>query len=383
MLLSESQLSSEELAFLVGKAMLASPKFTRFGIDREHNGYHSASPDDAPILEGFFKKMLDELYDGVYFVNTERRILYWNAAAERLSGYAASEVVGSLCFDNILDHTDSAGCHLCQEGCPLAATMQLRKQLCKRVYLKHKDGNRIAVEVRVSPVMDERGRTIGAVEIFRDAGSDLALESAYRSARELAQKDPLTGLANRRSLSSFVSEQLELFRRSGRRFSVFMVDLDHFKAVNDTRGHATGDRVLAEIARVLLESSREMDLVGRYGGEEFVVVLPNTSLDQAAAIAERVRAELGCRQCGAAPGIPAITASIGVADSCPGDDWESLISRVDAALYEAKQQGRNRVQVSRHLARIDSRRDSVQDFIGTARDGMSGREPIHPAGSSD
>jgi len=134
--------------------MDARPTFTGFGIDREHSRYHHASPDDAPILDGFFKKMLDELYDGVYFVNSERRILYWNAAAERLSGYTAAEVVGSLCFDNILDHTEAEGCHLCHERCPLAATMQSRKQLCKRVFLKHKEGNRIAVEVRVSPVMD-------------------------------------------------------------------------------------------------------------------------------------------------------------------------------------------------------------------------------------
>ncbi len=341
------------------------PKFTGFGIDREHNGYDHASPDDAPILDGFFKKMLDELYDGVYFVNSERRILYWNAAAERLSGYAAAEVVGSLCFDNILDHTDAEGCHLCHERCPLAATMQSRKQLCKRVFLKHEEGNRIAVEVRVSPVMDERGRTIGAVEIFRDAGPDLALESAYRSARELAHKDPLTGLANRRSLSAFVSEQLALFCRSGRWFSVIMVDLDHFKAVNDTCGHSTGDRVLAKVAQVLLKSNREMDLAGRFGGEEFMVVLPNTSLDQAATIAERIRAQIEGRNCGAAPGIPAITASFGVADSCRGDDWESLISRADAALYEAKQQGRTRVHVARHRPNIESRKDSVQGSIRT------------------
>src|SRR5208337_283629 len=341
--------------------MDAHPKFPGFGIDREYHAQDYANPDDIPILDAFFKKMLDELYDGVYFVDTDRRILYWNAAAERLSGYAASEVVGSLCFDDILDHTDSAGCHLCHERCPLAATIETRKQLCKRVFLRHKEGNRIAVEVRVSPVMDDRGRTVGAVEIFRDASSDLALESAYSSARELAQKDPLTGLANRRSLASFVSEQLMLFWRSGRRFSVIMVDLDHFKAINNRFGHTAGDRVLAEIAQVLLESSREMDLAGRYGGEEFVVVLPNTSLEQAASIAERIRAEIQGRNWGAEIGIPALTASLGVADPRPGDDWDSLISRADAALYDAKQHGRNRAHVARHRRQTEPGRDPVQD----------------------
>jgi len=321
--------------------------FTGFGIDREYSGYHDAGLDDAPILDGFFKKMLDELYDGVYFVNLERRILYWNTAAERLSGYTAAEVVGRLCFDNILDHTDFKGCHLCRTRCPLAATMLTKEQLCRRVFLRHKEGHRIAVEVRASPVEDARGHTIGAVEIFRDAGSDLALESAYRSARELAHKDPLTGLANRRSLTAFVSEQLALFSRSGRRFSIIMVDVDHFKAVNDTFGHSTGDRALAEVAQILLESSREMDLTGRFGGDEFVVVLPNTSLEHATKFAERIRGKIEGKHREATIGLPALTASLGVANSCPGDDWESLVSRVDVALYEAKQQGRNRVHVSR------------------------------------
>ena len=340
--------------------MDACPKISGFGIDREYHARDHANPDDIPILDDFFKKMLDELYDGVYFVDTDRRILYWNAAAERISGYAASEVVGSLCHDNILDHTDSAGCHLCHERCPLVATIQTRKQLCKRVFLKHKEGNRIAVEVRVSPVMDERGRSVGAVEIFRDASLDVALESAYCSARELAQKDPLTGLANRRSLTSFVTEQLLLFSHSGRRFSIIMVDLDRFKAVNDSFGHSAGDRVLAEVSDVLLESSRKMDLAGRHGGEEFMVVLPNTSLEQAATIAERIRAEIEGRNWGASIGISALTASLGVAASCPGDDWDSLISRADAALYEAKEHGRNRVYVSRHRPEIEPCRDPVQ-----------------------
>jgi diguanylate cyclase (GGDEF)-like protein/PAS domain S-box-containing protein len=302
--------------------------------------------DVAPVVEDFFKMMLDELYDGVYFVDAKRRILYWNAAAERISGYSASEVVGSYCFDNILDHTDPEGCRLCHDRCPLVATLESRTRICKRVFLKHRDGHRFAVEVRASPVLDDRGRLVGAVEVFRDARAVLALESAYRSARELSEKDALTGLANRRSLASFVAEQLALCRRSGRRFSLMMLDLDHFKRVNDTLGHAAGDQVLAAVATILLDSCREMDLAARYGGEEFTIVLPGATVDRATAIAERVRNLISERLFRPARGSLRLSVSIGVAESVPGDDWDSLISRADGALYVAKLEGRNRVHVS-------------------------------------
>jgi diguanylate cyclase (GGDEF)-like protein/PAS domain S-box-containing protein len=303
--------------------------------------------DAAPVVEDFFKMMLDELYDGVYFVDGERRILYWNAAAERISGYMASEVVGSYCFDNILDHTDSDGCHLCHDRCPVVATIESRNRVCRRVFLKHRDGSRIAVEVRSSPILDAEGRIVGAVEVFRDARAEIALESAYRSAREMAEKDALTGLANRRSLASFVAAQLSLLTQSGRRFSLMMLDLDHFKRINDTLGHAAGDQVLAEVARILLDSCREMDLAARYGGEEFTIVLPNTTVDQAVTIAERIRTQIQERCFDAARGSIKLSISIGAAEACPGDDWESLLSRTDAALYVAKLEGRNRVHVSR------------------------------------
>jgi len=96
------------------------------------------------LLGGFFKKMLDELYDGVYFVDTERRILYWNAAAERISGYSAAEVVGRRCSENILEHADVDGCILCYHACPLVVSIRTRQAVCKRVFLRHRMGHRLA-----------------------------------------------------------------------------------------------------------------------------------------------------------------------------------------------------------------------------------------------
>ncbi len=305
----------------------------------------------AFVLDDFFKRMLDELYDGVYFVTPDRCIVYWNAAAERLSGYSASEVMGSYCFDNILDHTDAEGCRLCHDRCPLVATMESRTRNCRRVWLKHRSGDRIAVEIRTSPVLDERGRLLGVVEVFRDAGADVALESAYRSAREQAQKDALTGLANRRSLTAFVTQQLALLGRSARRFSLMMLDLDHFKSINDRLGHAVGDGVLIAVARILRDSCREIDLAARYGGEEFTIVLPATTTEQARAIAERIRTQVQERRfaidASPEPSPQTLTLSIGIAEAGAGDDWSSLISRADAALYVAKLEGRNRVHASR------------------------------------
>ncbi|MFO0889671.1 MAG: diguanylate cyclase [Isosphaeraceae bacterium] len=298
------------------------------------------------LLGSFFKRMLDELYDGVYFVDVERRILYWNKAAEQISGYAAWEVVGRTCFDNILEHTDADGCSLCHRCCPLVISIRSRKAICKRVSLKHKEGHRVVVEVRTSPVADEGGRIVGAVEVFRDAGAELALESAYRSAREMAARDSLTGLANRRCLTAFVSEQLALGSRSDRRFSLILLDVDRFKEINDELGHGAGDRVLAAIGRAILASCRETDLAGRYGGDEFAIILPGTTLDRASGIAERMRAEIAAWCGGEVAGHPAVTASLGLAESLPDDTWDTMLARADAALYEAKRRGRNRVAVS-------------------------------------
>ncbi len=304
----------------------------------------------SPLLGDFFKKMLDELYDGVYFVNTERRILYWNAAAERISGYSAAEVVGKSCSDNVLEHADADGCILCQHACPLVVSIRTRQAVCKRVYLKHRMGHRLAVEVRTSPVTDDRGRIMGAVEVFRDAGAELALESAYRQARDLAAKDPLTGLANRRFLTSFVAEQLEVGCRADRHFALILLDVDHFKAINDENGHKVGDVVLQRLSDYLRQGVRDMDLVARFGGEEFLILLPGADSRLAGEIAERIRsdvANLGIRispsEVQKAPeGVIRITVSLGVGSVRPGEDPDGVIRRVDEAMYRAKSGGRNR-----------------------------------------
>lgn len=158
----------------------------------------------------------------------------------------------------------------------------------------------------------------------------------------IAHTDELTGLANRRHVLGAAQKELDRIAREPRPFSVLMLDVDHFKRVNDTLGHATGDEVLAGIAETLKLVVRAGDEVGRFGGEEFLVLAYGADTPMAERAAERMREAIAERT---QVGVPKVTASVGVATHVPGESLASLLARADAALYRAKNEGRNRVAV--------------------------------------
>jgi two-component system, cell cycle response regulator len=176
---------------------------------------------------------------------------------------------------------------------------------------------------------------------------DMAAELvAAREAMTLrATRDALTGLLNRGTIVEFLGRELARADREGQPLGVMMADLDHFKRVNDTHGHLAGDAVLREAARRILAGRRVYDLVGRYGGEELLLLAPGCDLEAAASVAERLRAAIGDRPIDTAEGPIAITASWGVTTYTPGSglDPEAVIKAADGALYAAKRAGRDRV----------------------------------------
>ena len=158
---------------------------------------------------------------------------------------------------------------------------------------------------------------------------------------QLSQKDYLTGLYNRRKVTELLEGEIRRASRYDTSFVVIMMDVDHFKAVNDRFGHQAGDRVLAKIAEVTRSSVRATDLVGRWGGEEFVIISPETGLDGGFWLAEKIRSRLESADLGE---IGPTTASFGVAPFVDGDNVEDITARADSGLYAAKQGGRNRVE---------------------------------------
>ena len=180
------------------------------------------------------------------------------------------------------------------------------------------------------------------------------LELANKRLRKLSVTDGLTELFNHRHIHELLHEEFERTKRSGEPMSVVMMDLDRFKQVNDTYGHPTGDVILFETAEILRQTVREIDMVGRYGGEEFIAILPGAGEDDAVHFAERVRAAVAEHVYRDEANEVRMTVSGGVASFPSGhtDHPDLLIKRADEALYAAKEGGRNQIRrASEHLSR--------------------------------
>lgn len=293
----------------------------------------------------FHQLILDNLFDGVYFVDPERRILYWNKGAERITGFLAQEIIGARCQDDILQHVNEAGTSLCKNACPVLHCMKDGRPRQAQVYLHHKDGHRVPVLIRTTPVRDAQGKIIGAVEIFSDNTSLFPVVKRLHRLRMEALTDPLTNIGNRRFLDIKLESVLHEFHQHHIPCGVIFLDLDHFKQVNDAWGHEIGDRVLQMVARTLQQNTRRDDFVGRWGGEEFLLILFDLDEKYLYRIAQKLRVLIAHSELSLPDGKVSVTASFGATMMQDKDTPETLLERVDALLYHSKQAGRNRVTV--------------------------------------
>ena len=204
-----------------------------------------------------------------------------------------------------------------------------------------KDGSVMTGERQVIPHLDADGRVVELLGVTRDISERKILEAELT---RLAATDPVTGVWNRHHGRTLLEAEASRPDRDGRRMSVLMVDIDDFKSINDTHGHQRGDAVLVEVAKRLVGAVRSTDVVVRWGGEEFVILLRDCALNDAVVRAEHLRRRIAD---GVFSGVRTVTASVGAAQLTPGDDLDSWLSRADAALYEAKRAGRNTVVAGR------------------------------------
>jgi diguanylate cyclase (GGDEF)-like protein/PAS domain S-box-containing protein len=294
--------------------------------------------------DSFQRAVLDHLQEGIYFVDRTRTITYWNKAAEKITGFKASEVVGSQCMDNILNHVDESGHHLCFGRCPLAGSLEDGKERQETIYLHHRDGHRVAVDTRVVPFVDDDGRITGAMEIFMESASEALKPNDPQNLDEEAMLDPVTSLWNQHYSYNALKSRLEEAKQFGRRFGVLLIDIDLFGAIRENFGDEISDQVLQMTAATVLNSLRPYDFLSRSADGQFMAMVINTNEGELKHVAERVRVMVEHSSLFRYSDPLKVTVSVGGAMARVEDTAESLLARAGELLDVSREEA-NRVTI--------------------------------------
>lgn len=329
----------------------------------------------------FAIRLMEHLVVPVFVLDPRGRVLIWNRACETLTGIPASEVIGTK------DHW--RGFYETPRPCLADIVLKSERGDLSELYAEHvhsprghvgmsaenwcampRAGSTRYLAIDAGPIYDDLGQLVAVVETLRDITVQKEAQLALQS---LASSDGLTGLANRRTLDSRLEEEFRRARRTRSPISLLMIDIDHFKLFNDALGHQAGDECLKRVARIISEQlQRPGDLAARYGGEEFAVVLPDTPSLGAMAVSTRIATAVAAAAIPhpQSPTAATITLSIGLACCTASKDLEggALVQAADAALYQAKMDGRDRVVAASAFHR--SRPYGAHRLSGTAATGL-------------
>lgn len=296
------------------------------------------------IFEQVFKNLVENTNDVIMVMDATPLeeggpfIVYVNPAFEKLMGYDYADVVGQN--PRILQGKETDKATRQKIRMAMANGERIRTQILNYT----KNGQALWLDINIVPIHNERGKLAYFAAIERDLTEHKMLQSRLEI---LASTDALTGLPNRQAIISKAETEFASARRYNRPLSIVMVDVDHFKSINDQHGHATGDQVLRDVATICQDVLRGSDVIGRIGGEEFVLLLPEAEQKSAEHIAERMRARLAGTKILLQNLELNVTASFGVATIGKKDiTMQDVLDRADEAMYHAKHGGRNQVQTA-------------------------------------
>ena len=291
--------------------------------------------------------LLSHMYEGIYVVDKNRKIIFWNQGSEIITGYKSEEVVQKACYNNILRHVTEDGKELCFNGCPLHDTLATGNINEASVYLHHKEGHRVPVTVKSIPLY-EGDKIVAAIEVFTENNSnskETIIEN--RELKKLLITDELTQIPNRRYLDFHLGNMKKEKDEFDLKFGVLFFDIDLFKNINDTYGHNTGDEILKMVSKTLSSNLRSDDKIGRWGGEEFIAIMHVSKESSLEKIANKLRVLVSKSSYNTEDNLSiSVNVSIGGAIIKDGESIEELIQRADDNMYISKKTGRNKVTVS-------------------------------------
>lgn len=293
----------------------------------------------------FYRELLDSLAEGVYFVDRDRQVRYWNKAAERLSGYAAQEVLGNRSAEKILQHMVMLGGELGVQEYPLAATLEDGRVREAELYLLHKYGYRIPVVVRATPVRDDAGEIVGAAEVFSTCVKDINVLEELEALRKEPLTDKPTGIGNRHFASMALKTLEASCNEYGVPFGILMVEVDRHRMLCERWGQETGGMVLRMVAQTLAKTLRSLDVVCRWSDSVFVLLVSIANEQMLLGMARRQRLLVESSSLDHGGEGISVTASLGGAVSRQGETAADVVARAERQLRKSQEAGGNRAHV--------------------------------------
>jgi diguanylate cyclase (GGDEF)-like protein/PAS domain S-box-containing protein len=275
-------------------------------------------------------------------VDPERRILFWNQGAEKISGHLSQDVVGRCCGEKILAHCDENSKILCGDGCPLLDTMRDGRRRTSDVYLRHKAGHRVAVHLEANPIRDEHGTIIGVAESFFERRY---VPQPDRRLNNVPAVDKGTGLPDQNMVESQLQQCLNEFQEHGVPFCVFQLRVDKLEELRSSRGRDAEEAILRVVSQTLRNLLRPTDVIGQWIDGDFLAIARNCQAHSIGKVARRLEKIASRSEIVWWGDEISATLSVGATSVLPGDSMESLLDRAERALCASVQDGGDRITI--------------------------------------
>jgi diguanylate cyclase (GGDEF)-like protein len=309
-------------------------------------------PEDniLDIFRGATKSLcnnvLNQVQDAVVWLDRDRKVVYWNKAAEQISGREAAAVLGKACFEEPALFVDFAGVNICRDKCPVSMTLKDGAPRALDVYLEHKEGFRTPASLRIMPVLKDNGEIIGAVETFTSTAPKITLPLGLPELEKMGLVETETGIPSKQYLDMTLNTRVEEFQKYGLPFGLIYVDVDGYGKILEKHGRFNASKIVRTVARTLHKNIRFFDIVGRWSTEEFLVVLLNIDEGRLDIVANKLRLLVAESYITTETGMLNATVSMGASLVLRYDTVESLVKRGEQLMMHSKWLGKNRVSMS-------------------------------------
>jgi diguanylate cyclase (GGDEF)-like protein/PAS domain S-box-containing protein len=298
------------------------------------------------VSKSVCNSVLDQIQDAVAWLDRERKVVYWNKAAEQITGREAAAVMGKGCYEEPPLFVDPGGLNVCRDKCPVAMTLEDGAPRTLEVYLQHKEGFRTPATLRIIPVFDDEGRVLGAVETFSGSAPKVTLPLGLAELEKMGLVESETGIPSKQYLDMTLATRLREFQEYGLSFGLIYVDVDNYGKILEKHGRFNAGKIVRTVARTLHKNIRFFDIVGRWSTEEFLIILLNIDEGRLDIVANKLRLLVAESYITTETGMLNATVSMGASLVLRYDTVESLVKRCEQLMMHSQWLGKNRVSMS-------------------------------------